>query len=220
MAFTVVGRRREQAALVEIHVQIELAFARGELGRELDLIGLVDRFVERAEIFLDRLVERVELRLHYLAICVVGGLRGLGRGLGAAALPHRLTVIAEAHLRRGKKCVRINRRRPVGLGLHDCRQRREMLCEGARQRLPSRLQPCFHPVWSKNSSDRLFMRPLDDNNAGACPIARGIGRTALDRGPGSEEIAGRCPFLGGCASLGSGQRIRSGRAAANARERE
>jgi hypothetical protein len=51
------------------------------------------------------------------------------------------------------------------------------------------------PVWSKNPSDRLFMRPLDDNNAGARPIARGIGRTALDRGAGSEEIAGRCPSL-------------------------
>jgi hypothetical protein len=75
-------------------------------------------------------------------------------------------------------------------------------------------------VWSKNPSDRLFMRPLDDNNAGARPIARGIGRTALDRGHGSEEIAGRCPFLGGCAPHGSGQHIHSGPAAANARQRE
>jgi hypothetical protein len=64
------------------------------------------------------------------------------------------------------------------------------------------------------------MRPLDDNNAGARPIARGIGRTSLDRGAGSEEIAGRCPFLGGCAPHGSGQRIRSEPAAANARQRE
>jgi hypothetical protein len=76
-----------------------------------------------------------------------------------------------------------------------------------------------HPVWSKNPSDRLFMRPLDDNNVGARPIARGIGRTALDRGHGSEEIARRCPFLGGCAPHGNGQRIRSGPAAANARQR-
>jgi hypothetical protein len=74
-------------------------------------------------------------------------------------------------------------------------------------------------VWSKNPSDCLFMRLLDDNNAGARPIARSIGRTALDRGPGSEEIAGRCPFLGGCAPHGSGQRIHSGPAVANARQR-
>jgi hypothetical protein len=76
------------------------------------------------------------------------------------------------------------------------------------------------PVWSKNPSDRPFMRPLDDNNAGARPIARGIGRAAHDRGPGSEEIAGRCPFLGGCAPHGNGQRIRSGPAVPNARQRE
>jgi hypothetical protein len=75
------------------------------------------------------------------------------------------------------------------------------------------------PVWSKNPSDRLFMRPLDDNNVGARPIARGIGRAAHDRGPGSEEIAGRCPFLGGCAPHDSGQRIHSAPAAANARQR-
>jgi hypothetical protein len=31
------------------------------------------------------------------------------------------------------------------------------------------------------------MRPLDDNNAGARAIARGIGRTALDRGHGSRK---------------------------------
>ncbi len=64
------------------------------------------------------------------------------------------------------------------------------------------------------------MRPLDDNNAGARPIGRGIGRAAHDRGPGSDEIAGRCPFLGGCAPHGRGQRIRLGPAAANARQRE
>jgi hypothetical protein len=58
------------------------------------------------------------------------------------------------------------------------------------------------------------MRPLDDNNDR--PIARGIGRTALDRGHGSEEIARRCPFLGGCAPHGSGQRIRSGPASGGA----
>jgi hypothetical protein len=75
------------------------------------------------------------------------------------------------------------------------------------------------PAWSKNSSDRLFMRPLDDNDARARPIARGIGRAAHDRGPGSEEIAGRCPFLGGCAPHGSGQPIRSVPAVANARQR-
>jgi hypothetical protein len=63
------------------------------------------------------------------------------------------------------------------------------------------------------------MRPLDGNNAGARPIARGIGRTALDRGHGSEEIAERCSFLGGCAPDGSGQRIHSGPAGANARQR-
>jgi hypothetical protein len=74
------------------------------------------------------------------------------------------------------------------------------------------------PVWSKNPSDRLFMRLLDDSNPGARPIARGIGRTALDRGRGSEEIARRCPFLGGCAPHGSGQRIHSKPAVANARQ--
>jgi hypothetical protein len=72
----------------------------------------------------------------------------------------------------------------------------------------------------KSPSDRVFMRPLDDNNAGGRPIARGIGRPAHDRGAGSEEIAGRCPFLGGCAPHGSGQRIRPAPAAANARQRE
>jgi hypothetical protein len=77
------------------------------------------------------------------------------------------------------------------------------------------LRAVFHPVWSKNPSDRLFMRPLDDNNAA---IARGIGRTALDRGHGSQEIAGRCSFLGGCAPHGSGQRIHSGPAVANAHQ--
>jgi hypothetical protein len=82
-----------------------------------------------------------------------------------------------------------------------------------------RVYRVLDPVWSKNPSDRLFIRPLDDNNAGARPIARGIGRAAHDRGAGSEEIAGRCPFLDGCAPHGSGQRIRSGPAAANARQR-
>ena len=62
------------------------------------------------------------------------------------------------------------------------------------------------------------MRPLDDNNAEARPIARGIGRAAHDRGHGSEEITRRCPFLGGCAPHGSGQRIHSGPAVANAKE--
>jgi hypothetical protein len=53
-------------------------------------------------------------------------------------------------------------------------------------------------VWSKNPSDRLFMRPI---------------------GNGSEAIARRCPFLGGCAPHDSGQRIHSGPAVANARQR-
>jgi hypothetical protein len=49
------------------------------------------------------------------------------------------------------------------------------------------------PFCQKSLSDRLFMRPLDNNNAGACPIVRGIGRTALDnvftQGPPKRTLA-------------------------------
>jgi hypothetical protein len=84
-----------------------------------------------------------------------------------------------------------------------------MLQAGVSERHDRHKNNAF-PFGQKNPSDGLFMRPLDDNNAGARPIARGIGRTALDRGPGFEEIAVRCPFLGGCAPHRSGQRIHSG----------
>jgi hypothetical protein len=85
-----------------------------------------------------------------------------------------------------------------GAAKQDCENAAAKRWLAAHGQQYARLNPIYPGddlAWSKNPSDRLFMRPLDDSNAGARPIARGIGRTALDRGHGSEEIAGRCPFL-------------------------
>ena len=60
MAFTMISPRREESTLVKIDVEIQFAFVRGELGGELAFIFFVDRAIKRAELFLDRIVKRVQ----------------------------------------------------------------------------------------------------------------------------------------------------------------
>src|SRR5467141_1409655 len=56
MAFAVIRGWRKQAALVKVHLEIELAFAWRQLRGKFGLVVLVDGPIERAEVFLDRVV--------------------------------------------------------------------------------------------------------------------------------------------------------------------
>src|ERR1035437_829056 len=68
MALAMVSTGRKQTAFVEVDIEIELAFARGELRGELGLIVFVDRPIERAEVFLHVFIECVQLILHDAAV--------------------------------------------------------------------------------------------------------------------------------------------------------
>jgi hypothetical protein len=54
-----VGSGRKQTALIKIHVKVESAFARGQLGGELRFVVLIDCPVIGAEILLHVVVERI-----------------------------------------------------------------------------------------------------------------------------------------------------------------
>ena len=72
MTFAVEGTGREQSTFIEVNVKIELALARRQLRRELALVVFVDLAIVRAEIFLDLVVERVQLIIQDAAVGVVG----------------------------------------------------------------------------------------------------------------------------------------------------
>jgi hypothetical protein len=98
MALTVVGGGRKKTALVEIDVEIELAFARSELRGEHAFVVFVNRAIERAEVFLHLVVKRIQLLLQDAAVDVVGCLCESPCDLGRLVVSHGISVVAKAKL--------------------------------------------------------------------------------------------------------------------------
>src|SRR6202035_1514717 len=113
MSLAVVSTGREKPTLIEVNIKIELALARCELRRELAFIVFVDLAIERAEVFLDLVVETIQFMVQHPAIGLVGRLCSIPCDFRRLVLSDGLSVIAVAKLRSCQECLRIKDRRLV-----------------------------------------------------------------------------------------------------------
>ena len=106
MPLAVVRTRREKTSFIEVDIEVEFALAGRELRGELAFVVFVNRAIERAEVSLDCVVERIQLMFEHAAIGVI-----------ALDIAHRTGIGPHISRLDDEDIVRLNQAMLVFLGL-------------------------------------------------------------------------------------------------------
>src|SRR5690349_20177568 len=107
MAFAVICRRWEQAAPIEIYVEIQASSRWLQLRREFFFVRSIERFIKDAEILLHFVIQRIQFSFLGRTVDIVCGLRGGSRDTGGLVTFARIAEVVEPDLRLAQKglCV-------------------------------------------------------------------------------------------------------------------